>query len=67
MKEEKPQQYRKFNIPGSDADYIGGNGMFRKVLNGEVFDMDRDTRTWVRVPQLSISNSLGKENMKNTI
>jgi len=35
--------------------YIGMAGFLRKVENGKVYDMDRETREWVFIPEMSIN------------
>ena len=44
----------RFEIKGSNADYIMTEDIFRKIENGQVKDFDRKTKQWIRVNELSM-------------
>ena len=44
-----------FKIKGTNAKYIMNEDIFRKIIDGQVFDLDRKTKKWFKVELLSLN------------
>ena len=51
--EHNNEPIKKIKINGTH--YLGAFGVFRKIHNGQVFDMDCKTETWVKNEVLSVN------------